>query len=134
MNSTKWIEDNGMKRCNSRSLGHRIRAVVAVVALLGFAYGIGSDLGAELVGATVSVSQDSIPNNHPERNSGGKAATFSTQGSVNLTGEYFQAQGANGRSCASCHVPKEAWSITPCTLQHLFDETDGLHPVFNLLD
>ena len=87
-----------------------------------------------LAGAASSDEQDSIPNNHPERNSGGKAATFSTQGSVNLTGEYFQAQGTNGRSCASCHIAAEAWSINPGTLQHLFDETDGLHPIFNLLD
>lgn len=78
--------------------------------------------------------QTSIPNNHPVKNPGGKAATFSTQGSVNLTGEYFQAQGTNGRSCASCHIPEEAWSINPGTLQHLFDETGGQHPVFNLLD
>ena len=78
--------------------------------------------------------QDSFPNNLPHKNPGGKAATFSTQGSVNLTGEYFQAQGTNGRSCASCHIPEEAWSINPGTLQDLFDQTDGTHPVFNELD
>jgi cytochrome c peroxidase len=83
---------------------------------------------------TEAAPQDSIPNNHPIRNPGGKAATFSTQGSVNFTGEYFQAQGTNGRSCASCHIPEEAWSITPGTLQHLFDKTAGTHPVFNELD
>ena len=66
--------------------------------------------------------------------SGGHSATFSTQGFVDLTGEYFQAQGTNGRSCVSCHIPEEAWSINPGTLQRLFDETDGTHPVFNLLD
>jgi cytochrome c peroxidase len=79
-------------------------------------------------------SPDSIPNNHLQKNPGGKAATFSTQGAVNLTGEYFQAQGTNGRSCASCHIPEEAWSINPGTLQDLFDQTNGTHPVFNLLD
>jgi mono/diheme cytochrome c family protein len=67
-------------------------------------------------------------------NPGGEAATFSTKGSVDLTGEYFKTQGTNGQSCASCHIPEEAWSITPATLQRLFDETDGKHPVFNLLD
>ena len=87
-----------------------------------------------LAGAASSEGEQSLPNNHLERNPGGKAATFSTQGHVNLTGEYFQAQGTNGRSCASCHIAAEAWSINPGTLQHLFDETDGLHPVFNLLD
>ncbi len=120
-----------MKRCSSWSLGHRIKAVVAVVALLGFAWGLRLRAGRRDQDRS---RPDSIPNNHPFKNPGGKAATFSTQGSVDLTGEYFQAQGTNGRSCASCHIPEEAWSINPGTLQRLFDETDGTHPVFNLLD
>lgn len=117
-----------IKRFSSWILGRRIRAMIAVVAMLGFAWGI------ELVGATSPMLQGSIPNNHPEQNPGGFAATFSTQGSVDLTGEYFQAQGTNGRSCASCHTPEEAWSINPGTLELLFDQTGGTHPVFNLLD
>jgi cytochrome c peroxidase len=76
----------------------------------------------------------SIPNNLPIQNPGGHSATFSTEGAVDLIGHYFQAQGSNGRSCASCHVPGEAWAITPGTLQRMFDETEGLHPVFNPLD
>jgi cytochrome c peroxidase len=123
-----------MKRRSSQSLSRRIRATVAAFTLLGLACVLGYDPISELVGATGPQPQDSIPNNHPVRNPGGKAATFSTQGAVNLTGEYFQAQGSNGRSCASCHIPEEAWSINPGTLQHLFDETGGTHPVFNLLD
>ena len=106
------------------------RATIAVLLVISM-WLIQYDPYAEQVGAS---SPDTIPNNHPIRNPGGKAATFSTQGSVNLTGEYFQAQGTNGRSCASCHIPEEAWSINPGTLQHLFDETDGTHPVFDRLD
>ena len=79
-------------------------------------------------------SQTVIPNNSSFRNPGGRAATFSTQGAIDLTSEFFQAQGSNGRSCVTCHLPGEAWSITPATLQRLFDETGGTHPVFNLLD
>ena len=85
-------------------------------------------------GRAAARSEDSIPNNRPFRNPSGYAATFSTQGVVDLTSEYFQAQGTNGRSCASCHIPQEAWSITPGTLQRMFDDTAGLDPVFNLLD
>lgn len=70
----------------------------------------------------------------PFRNAAGHVATFSTQGFVDLTSEYFQPQGSNGRSCSTCHVPQEAWSITPATIQRLFDQTEGLHPIFNLLD
>jgi mono/diheme cytochrome c family protein len=86
----------------------------------------GSALGAR--------AHDTIPNNKPEQNPGGFASTFSTLGLVDLTGEYFQAQGTNGRSCASCHTPEDAWAITPDTLRRLFDETGGTHPVFNALD
>jgi cytochrome c peroxidase len=108
--------------------------VVAVVALIGLAWGLASYLRSRRVAPTSSKLQGSIPNNHPIPNPGGEAATFSTKGSVNLTGEYFRAQGTNGQSCASCHIPEEAWSITPATLQRLFNETNGTHPVFSLLD
>ena len=123
-----------MKRYSSRSLGLRIGVVVAVVALLGLAWGLARYLRSKRVAPTSSKYQGSIPGNHLMQNPGGEAATFSAQGSINLTGEYFKAQGTNGQSCASCHIPEESWSITPATLQHLFDETDGTHPVFNLLD
>ncbi|HEX8189281.1 MAG TPA: hypothetical protein VF586_13075, partial [Pyrinomonadaceae bacterium] len=104
-----------------------------MVAVLGFAWGleVRQGFGFRASGTT---AQEAIPNNHPVRNPGGKAATFSTRGYVDLTGEFFQAQGTNGRSCASCHVPEEAWSVTPGTLQQFFDETGGTHPVFNPLD
>lgn len=123
-----------MMRNSSPGLGRRLRATLAFTALLGLAWWLASEAGLRLVSAVGPVLEESIPNNHPERNPGGKAATFSTHGSVELTGEYFQAQGTNGRSCATCHIPQEAWSINPGTLQHLFDETQGKHPVFNKLD
>jgi len=111
----------------------RSRGLVLVVALV---LGLASILvsNPDLVAHVNSIDAQSIPNNFPHPNPGGKAATFSTHGAVDLTGEYFQAQGTNGRSCASCHIPEEAWSINPGTLQDLFDQTGGTHPVFNLLD
>src|SRR5687767_6728338 len=101
------------------SRGVAIRIGLALILALG----VGSAL---LVGQVNSMDAQTHPNNLPHPNPGGKAATFSTQGSVNLTGEYFQAQGTNGRSCVSCHIPEEAWSINPGTLQDLFDQTGGL--------
>ena len=121
-----------MPRFTSRIRMRHARAIVATAAVLAYGWGFTyALLDAEAPGAP---SQDTLPNNLPHRNPGGYGATFSTQGAVDLTGEYFQAQGINGRSCATCHVPRDAWSITPGTLQQLFDDTGGTHPVFNTLD
>jgi mono/diheme cytochrome c family protein len=122
-----------MKQSGSWTVGSRIGTLVVTVALLGLA-ALVSVPNLDPVGASGSGHKRRIPNNHPVQNPGGKSATFSTQGFVDLTGEYFQPQGTNGRSCATCHTPEDAWSINPDTLQELFDETDGTHPVFNLLD
>ena len=143
-----------MKRCNLWGLGNRARAMVAVVALLALGWGPGyAPVAQKLHERDNERDHDtrgdherdrdrregdrvetSIDNNHRFRNPGGRAATFSTQGFVDLTGEYFQAQGTNGRSCVSCHIPSDAWSINPGTLQRLFKKTGGTDPVFNLLD
>ncbi|HEX8922437.1 MAG TPA: hypothetical protein VF766_13270, partial [Pyrinomonadaceae bacterium] len=123
-----------MKRWSSWGLGLRIGTVVAVLALVGLGWGLASYLRSRRVAPTGSKLQGSIANNHLLPNQGGEAATFSARGSVNLTGEFFKAQGTNGQSCASCHIPEDAWSITPDTLQRLFDETGGAHPVFSPLD
>ena len=123
-----------MKRNNRLNIGHKIRAMIAVVVMIGLMWLTGPHLSPKQVSASSLEVQSHIPNNYLFRNPGGKSATFSTQGSIDLTGEYFQAQGTNGRSCASCHIPEEAWSINPGTLQHLFDESDGTHPVFHRLD
>lgn len=120
------------KRLDSRGLARRLRAAVAALALTAFAAGIAYNLSPGASGA--AASQERINNNRPEPNPNGASATFSTQGEVGLAGEYFRAQGANGRSCATCHIPGDAWGINPGTLQRLFGETGGEHPVFNRLD
>ncbi|MBA3456912.1 MAG: hypothetical protein H0T42_27735 [Deltaproteobacteria bacterium] len=76
----------------------------------------------------------SIPNNYLHDNPTGKSASFSLQGEIRLDGEFFQAQGTNGRSCATCHLPEDGWSIRVETAQRFFNETAGLHPLFSLQD
>jgi hypothetical protein len=92
---------------------------------------VGPDYAADATRSGRSNGHDHISNRRTFRNPAGRAGTFSTQGSIDLTSEFFNPQGTNGRSCASCHIPEDAWSINPGTLQQLFDETDGTHPVFN---
>jgi cytochrome c peroxidase len=123
-----------MKRFSSRSLGLRVGALAVIVAVVGLAWGLAYYLRSKQGVPASSKFQGTLSNNQLLPNPGGEATTVSAKGSVNLTGEFFKVQGKNGQSCATCHIPEEAWSITPATLQRLFDETDGKHPVFSPLD
>jgi len=66
-----------------------------------------------------------MPNDLPFDNPTGLAATVSTAGSVDLTNEFFQDLGTNGRRCVSCHLPSAGWSITPAQVQQVFEATRG---------
>jgi len=77
---------------------------------------------------------DRIPNGVPIPNPAGAAATFSTEGFVDLDDEFHTPQGSNGRDCATCHAVESGWSITPVQIQLLFLLTGGTHPIFNPLD
>lgn len=89
------------------SLCFLIGTVAAVFALLGLAC-----QRSPPTALPSSKLQGSVANNQPLANPGGEAATVSTRGSVALTGEFFKPQGTNNQSCASCHIPEEAWSIS----------------------
>ena len=75
-----------------------------------------------------------LPNHLPEFNESGFSTSVAPGGFVDLTGAFFTPQGTNGRSCATCHVAENAWSITPETIRALLVSTDGTHPIFNPLD
>jgi cytochrome c peroxidase len=70
----------------------------------------------------------------PLKNDRGSAQTATATGSVDTDNAFFQSLGTNGRSCGSCHVAEEAWTISPAGLQKRFDATGGLDPVFVRLD
>ena len=77
---------------------------------------------------------DRLPNGVPIPNAAGAAATFSSEGFVDLDDEFHTPQGTNGRDCATCHAVESGWSITPAQIQLLFLLTGGTHPIFNPLD
>lgn len=117
-----------------RHVGLRIGAVVVLIGLLGLGWAVARYLRSKPGAPTSSKFNGTLASNHLMPNTGGEAATFSSKGSINLTGQFFQVQGKNGQSCASCHIPEDGWSITAATLRRLFDETGGTHPVFNPSD
>ena len=75
-----------------------------------------------------------LPNPLYSTDATGTLATYSTGGGVNLANPFFKSLGTNGRSCGSCHVAQDAWSITPPHLQARFNSSSGLDPVFRPVD
>ena len=64
----------------------------------------------------------------------GALATYTTRGGIDRSNPFFQRLGSNGRSCSTCHVPKDGWTITPPDLQARFNFSRGLDPVFRPVD
>lgn len=75
-----------------------------------------------------------IPNLKGFANGSGESRTFSARGAIDTSNPFFQDLGSNGRACVDCHEPGEGWSITPEGIRQRFNETDGLHPLFRLVD
>lgn len=80
------------------------------------------------------LQRPSLPNNLPLANPSGFAATYSTRGRIDLTNEFFQNLGSNGRRCVSCHQPQEGWTITPAGVRRRFALTRGTDPIFHTND
>src|SRR5262245_58783856 len=66
-----------------------------------------------------------IPNNVQVPNEFGHSTSIHTAGKIDLSNEFFQNLGINGRRCISCHLPTAGWGITPEQMQATFDKTDG---------
>ena len=71
------------------------------------------------------------------RNASGAMFTFSNQsshGGIDRNNAFFESLGTNGRSCASCHIADDAWTMTPKSVQKIFKRTQALDPLFSLVD
>ena len=88
--------------------------------------------GGLVLGAVTVALADSgfLPNLFPFEDPTGKVETFSTTGKVDLTGPFFQSLGTNDRSCATCHQPSDAWSVSAAHVAERFEDTRGLDPIF----
>ncbi|HET7570454.1 MAG TPA: hypothetical protein VFK96_07710 [Gammaproteobacteria bacterium] len=61
----------------------------------------------------------------------GWVRTFTPNGSIDTSNPFFQSLGTNGRSCASCHVQRDGWTISAADVQARFDASGGLDPIFH---
>lgn len=64
----------------------------------------------------------------------GTLSTYSIAGGVDQSNPFFQSLGTNGRSCGSCHVSSNAWSVSPPDLQARFASSNGFDPIFRPVD
>src|SRR5580658_6326397 len=85
--------------------------------------------------SVVVTSAQSLPNLFPLPNGNGLLETYNINNqSISLSGAFFQSLGTNGRSCSSCHLPTEGWSVSAAEIQLRFLLTQGLDPIFRTND
>ncbi|HYT57497.1 MAG TPA: hypothetical protein VEQ38_22555 [Verrucomicrobiae bacterium] len=108
-----------------------IRSKRGMLRLAPFALIVGT---AALFAGASNSAPPIVPDNTPFPNPSGFAATVNINGAIDLSNEFFQNLGTNGRSCSSCHRLEEGWSITPEGVQARFNATQGTDPIFRLND
>ena len=88
--------------------------------------GIGADVDEQITEENSALAA--------EGNEYGVAETFHTSGAIDFTNPFFQPLGTNPRTCGTCHSPDQGWTMTAAANKALFKATDGLAPLFNLVD
>jgi cytochrome c peroxidase len=68
------------------------------------------------------------------RDGSGELSTFDKNGGIDISNPFFQNLGSNGRTCNSCHVSSEAWTVTPAGIQARFQSSHGTDPIFRPVD
>jgi cytochrome c peroxidase len=66
----------------------------------------------------------------PALDSAGLVQSATTTGTLDPDSPFFATLGTNGRSCGSCHLSTQGWTITPLGVQLRFWATNGLDPIF----
>ena len=84
--------------------------------------------------ATVTTASDLIPSLQPYATPTGTVSTYSSTGSIDPTGIFFQKLGTNGRTCATCHQLSQGMSINTASTQALFTSTEGTDALFDAVD
>ena len=108
---------------------NRRTRLLSLAALLATAGGLAG------TGSLPVQSQNAPPKIHSSLNAAGELRTVFLNGAfMDRTNPFFKNIGVNGRSCATCHAPENAWTITPEFVQKRFLATRGLDPIFHPFD
>lgn len=87
-----------------------------------------------LCAASISLAVATIPNLFPFPDRSGAVATYSSAGSLDTSGPFFQSLGTNGRTCATCHVPANAMGLSAENAERVYQRTRGMDPLFSAVD
>src|SRR5947207_10108376 len=87
-----------------------------------------------LLVALPTYAGNGLPNPVSSVNPAGTMSTYSTAGPIDVRNAFFQNLGTNGRTCNSCHVSSNAWTISPAEVQARFKATGGTDPIFRTVD
>lgn len=79
---------------------------------------------------TENLDQDLYPFSNPS----GILLTVSKTGRIDRNNPFFKSLGTNGRTCETCHAANQAWTISPPAVKAKFTQTNGLDPLFRLVD
>jgi cytochrome c peroxidase len=90
----------------------------------------GALLVISLASSLTIFAGSNLPNPLITSDPSGLLSTYSKRGGINLSNPFFQNLGSNGRSCATCHQPGDAWSVTPAHIQARFYFSSGADPIF----
>jgi cytochrome c peroxidase len=108
---------------------YKVNALAAVFLAVALPLAIAAASGQQIPFVTF------IPNGVFFPNPNGASQTYSTNGGgMDLTGPFFQSLGTNGRTCATCHQPSDAMSVSTANVQLRFLLTQGRDPIFRPVD
>jgi cytochrome c peroxidase len=82
------------------------------------------------IGPTAIAKNTILQNNKKFENPTGKSSSFSRTGSIDLTGSFFQSLGTNGRTCETCHLASDGWTVSARSARDIFEDSDGLAALF----
>src|SRR4051812_26596198 len=105
-------------------MSRRFKAICGGVVF--FLSGCGQDGSSEVeeVGSALEAAS----------NWAGMAETVHSTGAIDRSNPFFQALGANLRTCETCHSSAQGWTMTAAANLRLFAQTQGLAPLFMVHD
>ncbi len=113
----------------------QVLSAVFLVVVSGFtACGGGSQSSTPPVTApppVVTPPATSFHNTTPDAS--GTLDTF-THTQIDSSSPFFADLGSNNRTCNSCHVANDGWSVNPPDLQQRFQSSQGTDPIFRVVD